>query len=114
MPEFYHPLLFLKRGQMAVQPIAEIEAGNTAFCELTFTPANGVATVTALSGKIRDPAGTEVVCTVASLGTNNFLLSYALPDTAYGRWWFRWESTAGGVVKGEAPLDVVASKYTSP
>jgi hypothetical protein len=99
---------------MPIQTISEIEAGNVAYCDLEFTPSNGVTNVTALSVRVRDAAGVESVASVSSLGTNHFLGSYQTPDTAYGRWYFRWESTAGGVVKGEAPFDVIASKYTSP
>lgn len=98
-----------------LRPVPEIEAGNTVKIRLTFTVSDGGPAVTALSVRVRDNSGTEVAAgSVTSPATNTFLATYVLPDGAIGRYIWRWESTAGSNVKGEAAFDVIGSGYTAP
>jgi hypothetical protein len=101
-----------------LREIPHIEAGNVAIIKLTFTVNYGgpaPSAPTAMSIRVLEDDGvTEHACTVFT-NASVWYGYYQLPETAKGRWTFRWESTAGAVAKGEAKFEVdPSSSYVSP
>lgn len=92
----------------------KVLVGNVVKSSITWAPADGGAAVSASTCRVVDPAGTVTSLTVTG-SSNSFAASHTVPDGAIpGRWYLRWEATAGSLGAAEDFFEVIESSFASP